>query len=170
MMDIKISMFLAVLVATILLFLQTYNLDVYMRENVELKQQIEFNQTLIQNQKETIDKLNEMLYNENMAEKEAIANTIKDTNYNVVGRKVMEITHYTHTGSPTASGVMPTVGHTIACNFLPFGTKVRIGEQVYTVEDTGGVLGNTVIDVFVDSEEEAIQKGRYTTEVEILGE
>ena len=81
----------------------------------------------------------------------------------------VEITHYTHTGSYTASGVYPRANHTVACNFLPFGTKVRIGDTIFTVEDKGAMVGN-VIDVFVDSEAEAIQKGRYVTEVEILKE
>nr|DAN24127.1 MAG TPA: lytic transglycosylase [Caudoviricetes sp.] len=172
-MNIKISAFLAILVATILFFLQTYNLDMKMRENAELKDKIVSNEIIIQEQKETIDKLNEMLYNESIAEKEAIANTIKDinydSNYSVEGRMEVEITHYTHTGSYTASGVYPRANHTVACNFLPFGTKVRIGDTIFTVEDKGAMVGN-VIDVFVDSEAEAIQKGRYVTEVEILKE
>lgn len=84
------------------------------------------------------------------------------------GRKInVELTHYTHTGNPTASGKMPQAGRTIACNFLPLNSRVRINGNVYTVEDTGGMTGN-VIDIFVDSEEEAIQKGRIHTTVEVL--
>ncbi len=84
------------------------------------------------------------------------------------GRKInVELTHYTHTGNPTASGKMPQAGRTIACNFLPLNSRVRINGNVYTVEDTGGMTGN-VIDIFVDSEEEAIQKGRIYTTVEVL--
>lgn len=84
------------------------------------------------------------------------------------GRKIdVELTHYTHTGNPTASGKMPQAGRTIACNWLPIGTNVRINGSVYTVEDRGGMVG-TVIDIFVDSEEEAIQKGRIYTTVEVL--
>lgn len=162
-----------VLVMVISLVTTMYSLDTKMRENAELKDKIVSNQIIIQEQKETIDKLNEMLYNESIAEKEAIANTIKDinydSNYSVEGRMEVEITHYTHTGSYTASGVYPRANHTVACNFLPFGTKVRIGDTIFTVEDKGAMVGN-VIDVFVDSEAEAIQKGRYVTEVEILKE
>ena len=84
------------------------------------------------------------------------------------GRKInVELTHYTHTGNPTASGKMPQSNHTIACNFLPLNSRVRINGSVYTVEDTGA-MGENVIDIFVDSEEEAIQKGRIYTTVEVL--
>lgn len=80
------------------------------------------------------------------------------------------ITHYTHTGNPTASGAMPTVGRTVACNFLPFGTEVEINGHIYVVEDTGSIeyLGYNTIDIFVDSYEEAIQLGRYKTEMRVL--
>lgn len=84
------------------------------------------------------------------------------------GRKIdVELTHYTHTGNPTASGKMPQAGRTVACNFLPLNSRVRINGSVYTVEDTGA-MGENVIDIFVDSEEEAIQKGRIYTTVEVL--
>ena len=138
----------------------------YEAENDYLKWQIESNENLIKQQKETLDKLEGMLYNENMAEKEAIANTIKDTSHGVVEKKVVEITHYTHTGNPTASGAYPVAGRTVACNFLPLGTKVRIDGHTYIVQDRGGMAGN-VIDVFVDTQEEAIQKGRQYKTVEV---
>ena len=78
------------------------------------------------------------------------------------------ITHYTHTGNPTASGRMPVAGRTVACNYLPLGSKVKINNHIYIVEDRVGLDGN-IIDVFVDSESEAIQKGRYTAEVAVVG-
>lgn len=79
----------------------------------------------------------------------------------------VELTFYVATGNLTASGTVPRVGHTIACNFLPLGTRVRINGNIYTVEDRGGMLGNTV-DVFVDSEYEALQLGRQSAVMEIL--
>ena len=78
-----------------------------------------------------------------------------------------EITHYIPTGSLTSSGTVPQAGRTVACNFLPLGTKVRINGHIYIVEDTGGMEG-LVIDVFVDTYGEAVQLGRYITEVEVL--
>ena len=79
------------------------------------------------------------------------------------------ITHYTHTGNPTASGRMPVVGRTVACNFLPLNTSIIINGNKYVVEDRVGLDGN-IIDIFVDSEAEAIQKGRYTAEVEVVAD
>lgn len=80
----------------------------------------------------------------------------------------VELTFYAPTGCLTASGTVPQAGRTIACNFLPFGTRVVINGHEYIVEDTGGALGNSVIDVFVNSEEEAYQLGRQRVTVQIL--
>lgn len=80
----------------------------------------------------------------------------------------VELTFYAPTGCLTASGTVPQAGRTIACNFLPFGTRVVINGHEYIVEDTGGALGNSVIDVFVNSEEEAYQLGRQKAIVQIL--
>ena len=66
----------------------------------------------------------------------------------------------------TASGVLATSNHTVACGILPFGTQVLIGDTVYTVEDTG-VYGEWV-DIFFDSHEEALNYGIQEREVYIL--
>ena len=62
-----------------------------------------------------------------------------------------EITAYEETGNCCANGNYPTVGYTIACNSLDFGTKVYIdgvGERV--VEDRGGPShGNNWIDLYL---------------------
>ena len=60
-----------------------------------------------------------------------------------------ELTAYIATGNPCASGVYPTVEHTVACNSLPLGTRIYIeGYGEFVVEDTGGIADN-VIDIFV---------------------
>lgn len=80
------------------------------------------------------------------------------------------ITHYCPCGQCgsgtgiTASGTQATVGRTVACNSLPFGTQIVINGNVYTVEDTGGMGGNT-IDVFVGSHQEALNLGVYYADV-----
>ena len=79
----------------------------------------------------------------------------------------VELTFYGATGELTASGTVPQVGRTVACNFLPMGTHVRINGHEYIVEDTGAMQGN-VIDVFVHTEEEATQLGRQSATMEIL--
>ena len=83
------------------------------------------------------------------------------------GRKInVELTHYTHTGNPTASGKMPQAGRTIAHSTLPLGTEVMIDNHLYIVEDRCPSDG--VIDIFVASEEEAIRLGRRNATVEVL--
>lgn len=61
-------------------------------------------------------------------------------------------------GGNTASGTVPTVGRTVACNSLPFGTKLNINGHIYTVEDTGNMADN-VIDIYFDSHSSALQFG-----------
>lgn len=61
-------------------------------------------------------------------------------------------------GGNTASGTVPTAGRTVACNSLPFGTKLNINGHIYTVEDTGNMADN-VIDIYFDSHSSALQFG-----------
>ena len=69
----------------------------------------------------------------------------------------------------TASGKKATAGRTIAApsNFA-FGTKLKIGDNVYVVEDRGGAIKGNRIDIFMDSHSAALQWGsRYMT-VEVV--
>ena len=75
----------------------------------------------------------------------------------------VELTAYTHTGSVMANGEYPYVG-AVASNDYPIGTTVYIDGNPYTVADrmADGVYG--VIDIFMDSYDEAVNFGRrYTT-------
>ena len=138
---------------------------------------IEQSQQEVQDKEIQIEQLNNNI-DELERELQEVHNDLENTNNELQkqrevsrgnGRKInVELTHYTHTGNPTASGKMPQAGRTIACNWLPIGTSVRINGNVYTVEDRVGIYNSSVIDVFVDSEEEAIQKGRIYTTVEVL--
>lgn len=70
-------------------------------------------------------------------------------------------------GGPTASGVMPEEGRTIAADWdvLPAGTEVFINNHKYIVEDTGsGIVGNK-IDIFMDSHQNALNWGVRELEV-----
>ena len=60
-------------------------------------------------------------------------------------------------GGSTASGTTPTAGRTIAMGGVPFGTKLLINGQVYTVEDRGTAYGH--VDVFCSSHSEALSFG-----------
>ena len=83
------------------------------------------------------------------------------------------ITFYCHcaacngrAGANCASGVQPTVNHTVANGSLPFGTRVLIDGVEYTVEDRG--VGAFEFDIFVASHEEALQRGLYYRDVYII--
>ncbi|WP_313413207.1 3D domain-containing protein [Sedimentibacter sp.] len=96
-----------------------------------------------------------------------------------------EITYYTagpestgkSPGHPqygiTASGTTVEEGRTIAADWdvLPVGTKVYIdgiGER--TVEDTGGLIVDKCIDVYVEDVETALQGGRHMADVWMVDE
>ena len=72
-------------------------------------------------------------------------------------------------GGPTASGVMPTAGHTIAVDMydplLPFGTKVVMNGTEYVVEDNGPLTRYGVtFDVYYDDHDVAEAHGHQTWE------
>ena len=73
-------------------------------------------------------------------------------------------------GGPTASGVMPTVNHTVAVSSdIPFGTRVYIeGLGYYTVEDRG--VGRGCVDVFCNNHEECNRITGYYTVYLVEGE
>lgn len=85
----------------------------------------------------------------------------------------MTITHYCNcarccgkwAGGPTASGVMPTAGRTVAVDkfVIPLGSEVCIDGTVYIAEDAG--VSGYHVDVYCDSHQEALERGMYKTEV-----
>lgn len=79
-----------------------------------------------------------------------------------------EITAYEWTGNPCANGNYPTEGYTVACNDLPFGTRVYIdgvGERV--VEDTGGG-GYGWMDIYMGDVDACYEWGRQYREVWVV--
>lgn len=82
------------------------------------------------------------------------------------------VTHYCgcreccgHTGCITATGTLAVMGRTVGVDpeIIPLGSEVLINGVVYVAEDTG-VHGN-VIDVYIDSHEQALSMGVYKTGV-----
>lgn len=69
-------------------------------------------------------------------------------------------------GNATASGAMPTADWTVANGSLPFGTLVEIDGHTYCVEDRG--VGGDQFDIYVDSHQEALNRGLYYADVYIL--
>lgn len=72
-----------------------------------------------------------------------------------------------YAGGPTASGAMPTAGWTVANGSLPFGTQVVIDGHTYCVEDRG--VSGDQFDIYVDSHDEALQRGLYYADVYLAG-
>lgn len=81
---------------------------------------------------------------------------------------------YSHevTGKPntTASGTNPQSEYTVAAdiNILPFGTKLKIGNTIYTVEDKGGAVKGKHIDIYFDTHEEALNFGLQEARVFVV--
>lgn len=66
-------------------------------------------------------------------------------------------------GNATASGAMPTAGHTVAMAGVPFGTKLLINGTVYTVEDLGTPYGH--VDIYFGSHSDALNFGLQYADV-----
>lgn len=69
----------------------------------------------------------------------------------------------------TASGERVRPG-TMAANFLPLGTKVRIGRTIYTITDRMNARFNNkyVVDIWKPSRSEAIAHGARILEMEVI--
>lgn len=78
-----------------------------------------------------------------------------------------ELTAYTHTGNPMANGEYPYVG-AVASNDYALGTILNINGYNYVVADRMAPGIHGVIDIFMDSYEEAIQFGRQHGEVYVV--
>ena len=81
--------------------------------------------------------------------------------------RMMEVSAYTHSGGVMANGQYPYVG-AVASDDLPLGTTVIINGYTYVVADRFGGGYADMIDIFVDSEEEAIQFGRQYLDVTVV--
>ena len=68
---------------------------------------------------------------------------------------------------PTKSGVMPVEGITIAVDehVIPMGSKVKIGDHVYTAHDTGKHIKGKRIDIYIDNHNRASNFGVQYAEV-----
>lgn len=81
---------------------------------------------------------------------------------------VVKCTAYTgdEGGYITASGLGLQDGY-IACDFLPFGTIVKINGRTYTVQDRIGENSTNHIDIYMENYDEAIQFGVQYIDVDI---
>lgn len=95
------------------------------------------------------------------------AEQLDESHYTDIGER--ELTAYIATGNPCADGIYPRAGVTVASNDPQLWHKCIYieGYGMFYVHDRGG-MANNVIDIYVDSYEEAIQLGRRTAEVYIV--
>lgn len=70
-------------------------------------------------------------------------------------------------GNLTASGTVPTAGHTVAMAGVPFGTQLSINGNIYTVEDLGTPYGH--VDIYFDSHSDALSFGLQYADVYQVG-
>lgn len=66
-------------------------------------------------------------------------------------------------GGPTASGLMPVEGRTVAMAGVPFGTRLVINGQIYTVDDRGTPYGH--VDIYLTNHQEAVNFGVQSANV-----
>ncbi len=71
----------------------------------------------------------------------------------------------------TATGTVATQGRTIAVDpsVIPYGSKVRIKDNIYIAEDCGGAIKENRIDVFFDDHNEALNYGVQYEDVYLVG-
>ena len=86
--------------------------------------------------------------------------------------QTLNVSAYTHSTQPTASGVMPQVGHCavdkINGQWVPFGTIIKIkGMGTYKVTDRFGDGRNNCVDLFMESYKKCIEFGRQDLEAEV---
>ena len=84
----------------------------------------------------------------------------------------LQCTAYTHSTNPTASGVMPQVGHCavdkINGQWIPFGTRITTEDgHVLTVTDRFGDSRNNYLDIFMETEQECWEWGRRYVECKV---
>lgn len=84
-----------------------------------------------------------------------------------VDARMMNVTAYTHTGGVMANGQYPYVG-AVASDDLPLGTRVLIQGNEYVVADRFGGGYTDMIDIFMDSHDEAVAFGNQYLDVTVL--
>lgn len=120
------------------------------------------------------------LTNDKLATEQARGNVLEMELYNERHKEPEEVRHfigehiitfYSATGNRTASGKYPKANYTVAVDkkLIPFDTELYIeGIGYVTAHDTGAKIKGKRLDVFVNSKQEAIQKGVQKKKVWIV--
>jgi 3D (Asp-Asp-Asp) domain-containing protein len=106
-----------------------------------------------------------------------LRNVIKTTKLTTFSAYTSEIAQCDASPCITATGFnlcQHGIEDTIAANFLPFGTKVRIpelfGERIFTVRDRMNRRYTNKVDIWMRDRSQAIQFGKKTGVIEIFGD
>ena len=67
-----------------------------------------------------------------------------------------------------AAQALPTPASLPKQTILPLGSKVRVGNVIYTVEDMGSGIQGKMLDIYYNSHEEAMAHGRTQQEVYLV--
>ena len=86
---------------------------------------------------------------------------------------ILNASAYTHSNNPTASGVMPAVGHCAMDKVngvvVPFGSRVHLPDgRVLTVTDRFGDGRSNCLDIFMQTEDECWKFGRRNLVCEVI--
>lgn len=75
-------------------------------------------------------------------------------------------------GNMTSTGVIAQTEHTVAVDpkIIPYGTKLLIGDTVYTAQDCGGAVKGNVIDIYFATHAETYEFGVQYSKVYIYQE
>jgi len=91
-------------------------------------------------------------------------------NLDIARTLVMKATAYSHTGNKTYTGVWPQKGSVaVDPKVIPLGSKLYIDSYGFAVaQDVGSAIKGDRIDLFMNSQSEALRWGRRTVRVYIL--
>ncbi len=69
--------------------------------------------------------------------------------------------------SVTYAGTVPQANHTVSADLsvFPLGTRLKIGDTIYTVEDKGSSVTGNKLDIYFDSHSQALDYGRQYVDV-----
>lgn len=158
-----------------IIFLVSTSLSLAMVVNAQQKEIDEQKETIVE-QKRLIQEHNSQKQEQEAPKREETQDTQEPTMQSL---GVFELTAYcpcsqcsSSWSRTTATGTTATAGRTIGVNpdIIPYGTHVMINGHEYIAEDTGGAMREKpyLIDVFMESHEEALIFGRQKAEVFIL--
>lgn len=151
--------FLIVIVTLLILLL--IRIDYVLKTQADTLNQIVDLRHDVDEVKESIEELNKVAINEQTFTKTALGE------YTITHYCPCEICCGKWANGYTATGTKATEGRTIAVDpdIIPYGTTVIIDDHEYIAEDCGGAIKGNKIDIFCESHEEAINRGRITREV-----